>query len=96
MDTRALPPYLRLNQIIGQAEVTPEQAAANKAKTQTAKTHHYTRPRPAISGLIPISKTSFYAGIKKGIFPKPCHLQGTSTSMWRTDELLAALEKAAV
>ena len=42
---------------------------------------------PPIPALIPISKTSWYAGVKSGAFPKPVKL-GPRTSAWRLSELL--------
>lgn len=43
-------------------------------------------------GLLPISRSSFYAGIKRGIFPRPINL-GKRISAWRLSDLQRALEK---
>ena len=99
MNTDCLPQYLRLIQIIGDPGLSPEQAEVNKqpALTRNGKPKfRHTRPRPAIPGILPISKTSLYEGIKRGIYPRPYHLGGSKTALWKTDELLAAIEKAAV
>jgi prophage regulatory protein len=37
-------------------------------------------------GLIPISRSSWYAGIKEGRFPKPVKL-GPRISAWRVEEI---------
>lgn len=36
--------------------------------------------------LLPISRTSFYEGIKIGLYPKPIKL-GKRTAAWREDQL---------
>jgi predicted DNA-binding transcriptional regulator AlpA len=43
------------------------------------------------NGLIPISKTSWYAGIKTGIFPKPIKIG--RTSLWEANEVHSAIER---
>lgn len=89
--------YLRLAQIIGQPEVTPEQAEQNQhlpAKTTNGKPKFkHKRPRPGIPALLPISKTAFYDGIKKGLYPKPYHLG--KTAVWKVSEIREALAKIA-
>lgn len=41
-------------------------------------------------GLIPISRSAFYQGIKDGIYPKPVRL-GKRTSVWRMSELMRVI-----
>lgn len=41
--------------------------------------------------LIPISRASFYAGIRKGIYPRPLRLGGRSVA-WRLSSILAIVE----
>ena len=43
-------------------------------------------------GLIPISRTSFYQGIRDGIYPKAVRL-GKRTSAWRMSELLRVIQR---
>jgi predicted DNA-binding transcriptional regulator AlpA len=38
------------------------------------------------TGLIPVSRSSWYAGVKDGRFPKPIKL-GRRTAAWRVDEI---------
>lgn len=46
---------------------------------------------PPIPPIIPISRSSFYAGIKKGKFPAPLRLSAR-VSVWRGEQILALLE----
>jgi hypothetical protein len=89
--------YLRLVQIIGQPEVTPEQAILHQkqpTKTRTGKPKfQHKRPRTGITPVIPISKTQWYDGIKKGIYPAPVHLG--RTAVWRVSDIRALLDRIA-
>ena len=49
---------------------------------------------PPIDGLIPMSRSKFYAGIKTGIHPKP--LKSGRSSRWRADEVQTWLESLGV
>lgn len=40
-----------------------------------------------IDPLVPVSKTTWYQGIKDGRFPKPCRFLGNSISVWRTTDI---------
>jgi len=82
--------YIRLPQIIGQPEVTVEQAYSNKTTTSEKTTHHHKRPRPGIPPIIPLSKTAWYAGIKSGKYPPPTHLG--RTSVWDVRLIRAVLD----
>ena len=42
-------------------------------------------------GLIPISRTSWYDGISKGIYPPPTKLSGGRTSVWRESDVMAVV-----
>lgn len=43
------------------------------------------------NGLIPVSRSSFYEGIKLGIYPRPVRL-GKRISAWRLSEILAVVQ----
>lgn len=43
--------------------------------------------RPAILGMIPVSRATWYAGVKSGRFPKPIKHGGIA--MWRVEEIQA-------
>ncbi len=46
------------------------------------------------NGLIPVSRSSFYQGIRDGIYPKAVKL-GKRTSAWRLSELMRVIEQEA-
>jgi predicted DNA-binding transcriptional regulator AlpA len=43
-------------------------------------------------GIIPISKSSWWAGVKEGRFPQPIKL-GKRTTVWRMSEIRLLVEK---
>jgi prophage regulatory protein len=43
------------------------------------------------NGLIPVSRSSFYQGIRDGIYPKAVRL-GKRTSAWRLSELMRVIK----
>jgi predicted DNA-binding transcriptional regulator AlpA len=47
---------------------------------------------PQVLELVPVSKSTWWAGCKTGRFPKPVKL-GPRTSAWRTEDIAALLEK---
>lgn len=79
--------YVRLPQIIGQKEVTSEEAETNKLKGKGPKT-----PRSPIPAIIPVSKSKWWDGVKKGLFPKPVKL-GPRTSAWRIEDIRDLIER---
>ena len=46
----------------------------------------------APSGPIPVSKSSWWAGVKEGRFPQPVKL-GPRTTVWRAEEIRALFEQ---
>ncbi|MDM7987097.1 MAG: AlpA family phage regulatory protein [Smithella sp.] len=44
-------------------------------------------------GIIPISKSSWWAGVKEGRFPQPIKL-GTRTTVWRMSDIRQLVEKS--
>jgi prophage regulatory protein len=46
---------------------------------------------PTVLALYPVSRSTWYAGIKAGRFPKPVKL-GPQTSAWRVEDVRALLE----
>ena len=72
---------LRLPQIIGQLEVTPQQAEVNRQSGKSPQT-----PKTKIEPLIPISRASWWAGVKSGKYPRPIKL-GCRTTVWRESEI---------
>lgn len=47
--------------------------------------------KKGLNPLIPISRSSWYEGVRTGRYPKPIKL-GPRTSVWRASEILALLE----
>lgn len=44
------------------------------------------KAKPPICGLLPMSKSSWWDGIKKGIFPKPIKM-GPNMTAWRVEDI---------
>ena len=79
------PRYLRINQIVGQKQVSEEQAQYNRRIGKGPR-----RPREAIPALIPISESSWWAGVKSGRYPKPLKISERIT-VWRTEDIQALM-----
>ena len=47
----------------------------------------------AAPGIIPISKSSWWAGVKEGRFPQPTKL-GKRTTVWRMSDIRQLVEKS--
>lgn len=47
--------------------------------------------KPPIQGLIPVCKSTWYAGIKEGRFPAPVRL-GERVVAWRVEDIRALIE----
>ena len=48
------------------------------------------KANPPIPPILPISKSSFWAGIKAGKYPKPVKL-GARTTVWRVEDIRALI-----
>lgn len=81
--------FLELPQIIGRPAVTPEQAAENKRSNSAGPK----RPRPATVGIIPISRSSFLAGVKNGVYPSP--VKFGRRALWRVEDIRKLIQQAA-
>ncbi len=49
---------------------------------------------PAIPALIPVSKSTWWAGVRTGRYPKPVKL-GDRITAWRVEEIRALIEQVA-
>lgn len=49
-------------------------------------------PKFGLSPLIPVGKSTWWAGVKTGRFPKPIKL-GPRTTAWRVEDIRALIEK---
>lgn len=51
------------------------------------------KANPPIPAIIPVSKSSWWAGVKSGRYPQPCKL-GPRTTAWRVEDIRALIEHA--
>lgn len=79
--------FLRLPQIIGQKEVTSEQAKANCLSGKSPKT-----PRNYIEPKIPVCSSAWWEGVKNGKYPQPIKLGGRTT-VWRESDILELINQ---
>ena len=77
--------FLRLHAIIGREEVTEETAQENRKKGKGPK-----RSRTSIPPIIPVKKSTWWAGVKSGKFPQPRKL-GPRTTAWRCEDIRALI-----
>jgi prophage regulatory protein len=47
---------------------------------------------PPIPAIIPVCKSSWWAGVKSGIYPKPIKL-GLRATAWRVDDIRALIDE---
>lgn len=50
---------------------------------------------PPIPPVIPVSKSTWWAGVKSGRFPKPVKTLGVRITAWRVEDIRALIEPAA-
>jgi predicted DNA-binding transcriptional regulator AlpA len=50
------------------------------------------KSRPPIPAIIPVSKSTWWAGVKSGRFPKPVKL-GPRITVWRVEDIRALIQK---
>ena len=50
------------------------------------------KANPPIPPLIPVSKSTWWAGVKAGIYPKPVRLSKRITA-WRVEDIRALMER---
>lgn len=48
------------------------------------------KANPPVPAIIPVSKSSWWSGVKNGKFPKPYKL-GERTTVWRVEDILALI-----
>jgi len=80
--------YLRLPQIVGQVAVSEEQAAQNRKAGKRP-----VQPRAGIPPIIPVSRTTWWRGVKEGRFPPGVKLSGGIT-VWRVEDIRKLLERS--
>lgn len=50
---------------------------------------------PPIPAIIPVSKSTWWAGVKTGRYPKPVKTLGQRITAWRVEDIRALVEQAA-
>jgi len=50
------------------------------------------KANPPIPAIIPVCKSSWWAGVKSGIYPKPIKL-GLRATAWRVDDIRALIDE---
>ena len=76
--------YLRLNQIVGTLAASPRKKLREKRETEVT----FYPP------LIPVSKTTWWEGVKSGRYPAAVKLSERCTA-WRVEDIRALIDKAA-
>lgn len=82
-------PLLNLAECIGHKGVTEEVAAANRARGRGPR-----KPRPPVRGEVPMAASTWWAGIRKGIYPPPIKI-GPRKCVWRRSEVRAIAKREA-
>lgn len=52
------------------------------------------RGKPSVEGIVPMSNSAWWAGIKAGRFPAPVYLDGVRVPYWHADEIAELIESA--
>lgn len=50
---------------------------------------------PAIPAIIPVSKSTWWAGVRSGRYPQPVRTLGERITAWRVEDIRALIERAA-
>jgi len=91
--------YVRLPHIIGQSEVTEEEAERNRRDAEAAKAsgkkpnRKPKRARKAIPAIVPVKKSAWWEGVASGRFPKPTKCLGPRVAAWRVEAIRELVER---
>ena len=78
--------YFRERDLTGCKAVSPEEAAANRARGSGPR-----RPRAAVAGIIPVSAATLWRWVAAGRFPQPARI-GERVTAWRAADVRAWME----
>lgn len=53
------------------------------------------KANPPIPAIIPVSRSTWWAGVKSGRYPKPVKTLGPRITAWRVEDILAFIEQSA-
>jgi len=79
--------YMRLKQIIG------THAASPRKKEYDIKKADRKSEEPFYDPIIPVSKSTWWAGVKSGRYPAPFHHLGARITVWKVEDIQALIEK---
>lgn len=82
--------YIRQADLIGEPQVTPEQAEANRQAGRAP-----VRPRAGRPGMVPFSSATLWRKVKSGEFPAPVKLSDRVTA-WRAQDVHAWMNSFSV
>ena len=51
-------------------------------------------PTPPVPGIIPVSKSTWWSGVKSGRYPKPVKSLGQRITAWRVEDIRALIEQS--
>ena len=54
-----------------------------------------TKDAPAIPGIIPVSRSTWWAGVRSGRYPQPTRALGARITAWHVADIRALIESAA-
>lgn len=54
-----------------------------------------TESAPAIPAIIPVSRSTWWAGVRSGRYPQPTRMLGDRITAWRIEDIRALIESAA-
>lgn len=52
------------------------------------------KANPPVPGIIPVSKSSWWSGVKSGLYPQPTRSLGKRITAWRVEDIRALIEGA--
>jgi predicted DNA-binding transcriptional regulator AlpA len=50
---------------------------------------------PAVPAIIPVSKSTWWAGVRSGRYPQPVRTLGDRITAWRVEDIRALIERVA-
>lgn len=84
---------LRLPQIIGTLAASPRIKEPSNKQDSSSRRDRKT-DAPFYNPLIPVSRSTWWAGVKNGRFPRPVKLSERCTA-WRVEDIRALIERLA-
>lgn len=55
-----------------------------------------TKNSPAIAAIIPVSRSTWWTGVKNGRYPKPVRTLGDRITAWRVEDIRAFIESTCI